>query len=53
MCTNMRGARSAPTLEKELNIPIFDSTAAAVWTGMRLAGGDPGQIKQWGKLFAY
>ena len=53
MCTNMRGARSASKLEKEFNIPIFDSTAAAVWTGMRLAGEDPGKIKQWGKLFVY
>ncbi len=52
MCTNMQGARRASRLEEELNIPIFDSTAAAVWTGMRLAGDDPSRIKHWGKLFS-
>jgi len=52
MCTNMRGARIVPELEDELDIPIFDSTAAAVWTGMKLAGDDPGRIRNWGRLFA-
>lgn len=51
MCTNMRGARIVPELEQELDIPIFDSTAAAVWTGMKLAGDDPARIKGWGRLF--
>ena len=51
MCTNMRGARIVPELEAELGIPIFDSTAAAVWTGMRLAGDDPSRITGWGRLF--
>lgn len=53
MCTNMRGARIVPRLEAELGIPIFDSTAAAVWTGMRLAGGDPARVKGWGRTFEY
>lgn len=52
MCTNMRGARIVPALEDELGIPIFDSTAAAVWTGMKLANDDPARIKGWGQLFA-
>ncbi|HMQ93813.1 MAG TPA: aspartate/glutamate racemase family protein [Amaricoccus sp.] len=52
MCTNMRGARIVPELEAELGIPIFDSTAAAVWTGMKLAGDDPARIRSWGRLFA-
>ena len=52
MCTNMRGARIVPELEQELGIPIFDSTAAAVWTGMKLAGDDPARITGWGRLFA-
>ncbi len=51
MCTNMRGARIVPQLEQELAIPIFDSTAAAVWTGMRLAGDNPERIQNWGRLF--
>jgi maleate isomerase len=51
MCTNMRGARVAPRLEAELGIPIFDSTAAAVWTGMRQAGDKPERVKGWGRTF--
>lgn len=51
MCTNMRGARLAPKLEQELGIPIFDSTAAALWSGMRIAGADPGRVLGWGGLF--
>ena len=51
MCTNMRGARIAPRLEAELGIPIFDSTAAAVWTGMRKAGDKPERVKGWGRTF--
>ena len=51
MCTNMRGARIAPQLEAELGIPIFDSAAAAVWTGMRQAGDKPERVKGWGRTF--
>ena len=50
MCTNMRGARIVPEQEQELGIPIFDSTAAAVWTGMKLAGDDPARIKGWSRI---
>ena len=53
MCTNMRGAKLAASLESELNIPIFDSTSAAVWSGLRLAGSDASQIKNWGRMFSY
>lgn len=51
MCTNMRGARLAPKLEQELGIPIFDSTAAALWGGMRIADADPARVKGWGRTF--
>ena len=51
MCTNMRGARIAPELEKETGISIFDSTSASVWTGMRLAGDDPKRLRGWGRMF--
>ncbi|AXI44540.1 aspartate/glutamate racemase family protein [Sulfitobacter sp. SK011] len=51
MCTNMRGARIVPQLEQELGIPIFDSTAAALWSGMRLSGSDPAAVNGWGRVF--
>lgn len=51
MCTNMRGTRIAPALEERLGIPIFDSTSAAVWAGLRIAGVDTRQVKGWGRLF--
>jgi len=51
MCTNMRGAMLAAALEAELGIPIFDSTSAAVWAGLRLAGSDPSRVIGWGQLF--
>jgi len=51
MCTNMRGARIAPAFEERLGIPIFDSTSAAVWAGLKLAGADTRKVKGWGRLF--
>lgn len=51
MCTNMRGARIAPRLERELGIPIVDSTSAAVWGGLVAAGADPLPLRAWGRLF--
>ncbi|MEZ5660057.1 MAG: aspartate/glutamate racemase family protein [Burkholderiaceae bacterium] len=51
MCTNMRGARIAPALEAELGIPVIDSTSAALWGGLRLAGVDPARVRGWGHLF--
>lgn len=51
MCTNMNGAKVAARLEPELDIPIIDSTAAAVWSGLRVAGADPTRVQGWGRLF--
>ena len=51
LCTNLRAAPLAATLEAELNIPLLDSTAAAVWKSLKLAGGNPRQIHGWGQLF--
>ncbi len=51
MCTNINAARVAAKLEIELGIPIIDSTAAAVWAGLRTAGADPSRIKGWGRMF--
>ncbi|MEH6579852.1 MAG: aspartate/glutamate racemase family protein [Amphritea sp.] len=43
-CTNMRGARVAAELEKELNIPIYDSVSTGVWKAMLIADLDPSRI---------
>ncbi|MEH6823816.1 MAG: aspartate/glutamate racemase family protein [Motiliproteus sp.] len=50
-CTNMHGARVAAELEKELQIPIYDSVSTGVWKSMLLAGQDPSRIQGWGSLF--
>lgn len=50
-CTNLRGARIAAVLEKELDIPIYDTVATAVFGALRIAGMDLAEIKGWGSLF--
>jgi maleate isomerase len=50
-CTNMAGAPLVETLERETGIPIYDTVATALWDSLRLAGGDPGLVKGWGRLF--
>lgn len=52
MCTNMRGARLAAMIERELGIPLFDSTAAAAWKGLRMMGVNTASITGWGSMFA-
>ncbi|MDK3073626.1 aspartate/glutamate racemase family protein [Sedimentitalea sp. JM2-8] len=51
MCTNMQGAAIARELEQETGIPILDSTAAAVWGGLRTAGRDTKGLSRWGSMF--
>ena len=51
MCTNLRSAHLADTLETELGIPILDSVAAFVWKAVRLCGIDTTAITGWGRLF--
>ncbi len=51
LCTNMRGGKVAAELERELGIPIFDTVATAVWTGLRLIGEKPSRVQGWGRLF--
>lgn len=51
MCTNMQGAEIAPALEAELDIPVYDSTAAVVWAALRKLGADPGMVEGWGRMF--
>ena len=51
-CTNLRGARVAAELEKEIGIPIYDTISTGIWKGMLLAGADPSKIKGWGSIFS-
>jgi maleate isomerase len=53
MCTNMLAARIAPRLEERIGIPIFDSSSAAVWDGLRRAGQDPRRVEGWGRMFSF
>jgi maleate isomerase len=50
-CTNMDGASLAERLERELDIPVYDTIALSMWASLRAAGVDPGQVKGWGRLF--
>lgn len=50
-CTNMRGARIAEALEREVGIPIYDTVSTAVWSSLRIAGVDPKRVQGWGRLF--
>ena len=52
LCTNLRGAPLAASLERELGIPILDSVATALWGSLRLAGVDTRRVEGWGGLFA-
>jgi maleate isomerase len=52
MCTNLRAAPLVEALERELDIPILDSVATAIWGGMRIAGVRPERVRGWGRLFA-
>ena len=52
ICTNLRSAPLVADLERELDIPIYDSTSAVVWHALTLAGVDPRACgAHWGRLF--
>ena len=51
MCTNLRAAQIAESLEAELDIPIIDSVAAFAWKAAQMCGKDTREIKGWGRLF--
>jgi len=51
LCTNLRGAPLAETLEAELGIPVYDSIATVVWKSLQLAGADTRRVRGWGRLF--
>jgi maleate isomerase len=51
VCTNMRGADLAESLERELGIAVYDSIAATVWKSLAVANISPMRVKGWGNLF--
>lgn len=51
VCTNMRGARVAAALERELGIPVYDSVAATLAASLRAAGRSPAMVEGWGSAF--
>ena len=51
LCTNLCGAPLVEELEEELGLPIYDSVAAAVWGGLRLADVPQSEVSDWGSLF--
>ena len=51
-CTNLWGAPLVEELEREIGIPIYDSTSAAVWSALRVAGVSPARVTGWGRLFS-
>ncbi len=50
-CTNLHAAQLAAPLEAELGIPLYDTTATAVWQCLRLCGVDTARVRGWGRLF--
>lgn len=51
-CTNLNGAPVVDRLERELDIPIYDTVATAVWKSLKLAGVETRRVEGWGRLFA-
>lgn len=51
LCTNMRGAGIAETLEREIAIPVYDTVAVTVWQCLGMIGTDPRRVVGWGRLF--
>jgi maleate isomerase len=52
VCTNMAAAPLVADLEAELDIPIYDTTALALWKSLILAKVDPSVVQGWGRLFS-
>lgn len=51
LCTNLRSTQLVEALERELEIPIFDSSATVVWKALKLMGVDTRQVQGWGRMF--
>ncbi len=50
-CTNLRGASVVVELEKELDLPVYDTVATALWASLKTAGVEPARLPGWGRLF--
>lgn len=50
-CTNLKGATIVADLERELDIPVYDTVATALWTSCKTAGIEPARVQGWGRLF--
>lgn len=50
-CTNLPAAHLSGEMEAALGVPVFDSTSAAVWAALRLAGQATAPGRAWGSLF--
>lgn len=53
VCTNMRGARVAARVERDLGIPVLDSVAVTLWASLDTLGGDKTPYRAWGRLFEF
>ncbi len=52
VCTNMRGTRVAPVVEREIGVPVLDSIAVTLWGSLRAAGVPMHPLAPFGRLFA-
>ncbi len=52
VCTNLRGALIAATLEQELGVPILDSVSVTLWQSLVMAGFATDRLAPFGRLFA-
>ena len=52
VCTNLRGALIAASLEQELGVPILDSVAVTLWQSLVMAGYTADGLARFGRLFA-
>ena len=52
-CTNLRAAPLAAAVEAELDIALLDTVSTTFWGLLRAAAVDPGQVRGWGRLFAW
>jgi maleate isomerase len=50
-CTNFRGGEVVDELEKELNIPIYDTVNITAWKCLKICKEDTKAITGWGQLF--
>ena len=51
ICTNLFSPQLAEPLEKELGVPIYDSTSVVVLRSLELAGCEPSRVTGWGQVF--